>query len=47
MVTLLYRIARAAAWGRAVGKLMSGNPAPIAKRVRNKIYFRMFGRFLK
>jgi hypothetical protein len=47
MVSLLYRIARAAAWGRAIGKLAAGNPKPIGKRLRNKLYFKAFGRFLK
>lgn len=47
MVSLLYRIARAAAWGRAIGKLVGGNPKPLAKRIRNKVYFRIFGRYLK
>lgn len=47
LTSLLYRAARAAAWGRAIGKLASGNPSPLAKRVRNKIYFRMFGKLLR
>jgi len=47
MVSLLYRIARAAAWGRAIGKLASGNARPVAKRVRNRVYFKAFGRFFR
>jgi len=36
MVSWLYRIARWAAWGRALGKLAEGNPMPLARRARNK-----------
>jgi hypothetical protein len=48
VASLLYRIARAAAWGRAIGKLASGNPSPIAKRVRNKyVYYKLLSRLLR
>jgi hypothetical protein len=47
MTSYLYRLARAAAWGRAIGKLASGNPLPLARRVRNKFIFRALGPWLR
>lgn len=48
MVSFLYRLARAAAWGRAIAKAASGNPKPILRRARNKyVYFRLLGKYLR
>ncbi len=47
MINLFYRAARTLAWGRAFGKLASGNPLPLARRARNRLYFRLFSRFLR
>jgi hypothetical protein len=47
MVDILYRIARAAAWGRAIGKLAAGNPRPLVRRVRNRYVYRAVGSALR
>ena len=47
MTSLLYRLARASAWGRAFGKLAGGNPLPLTRRVRNRAIMRVVGRFLR
>lgn len=48
MVSMLYRIARAAAWGRAIGKLASGNPKPLLRRTRNRLlYARILSRLFR
>jgi hypothetical protein len=43
----LYKAARIVRWGEVLGRAAAGNPKPLAKRIRNKFYFRMFGRFLR
>lgn len=36
MLSFLYGLARLAAWCRAFGKALGGNPRPLLRRVRNK-----------
>jgi len=43
----LYRLARAAAWGRALGRAAAGNPAALAKRIRNRAIMGIVGPFLR
>jgi hypothetical protein len=47
MVSLLYRIARAAAWGSATGRALHGNIKPLYHRFRNKIFYKALGRALR
>ena len=47
MISLLYAMARAAAWGAALGRLAAGNPRPLGKRLRNRAYLRFLERFLR
>jgi len=44
---LLYRLARASAWARAIGKLGGGNALPIVRRARNRYIMRVVGRILR
>lgn len=47
MISFLYALARAAAWGRATGKLAGGNPRPFVRRARNRIAYRALGNVLR
>lgn len=47
LVSFLYRLARGAAWGRAIGRAAAGNPTALLKRVRNRFVYRAVGRFLR
>lgn len=47
LVNGLYRAARIAAWGRAIGKAASGNPMPLARRVRNRYILRAISPVLR
>ena len=44
---ILYHVARLSNRARIVGKLISGNPRPLLRHERNRLYFRFFGRFLR
>jgi hypothetical protein len=47
MTRLLYRIARAAAWGRAISRAASGNPRALVRRIRNRPIYSLLGRILR
>lgn len=43
---VLYGLARMSNGIRIAGRLSRGNPRPFLRHVRNRAYFRAFGRFL-
>jgi len=43
----LYQAARLSNKARIAGQLFRGNPKPLLRHERNRLYFRIFGRFLK
>jgi hypothetical protein len=47
MISLLYRLARAAAWGRALGRLAGGHPGALLRRVRNRAILTRLGPWLR
>ena len=47
LTSTLYRLARGAAWGRAIGRAAAGNPTALARRVRNRAIFSILGPFLR
>jgi hypothetical protein len=47
MISLLYRLARAAAWGRAIGRAATGRPGSLVKRVRNRMILTRLGPWLR
>jgi hypothetical protein len=47
IVSLLYRIARAAAWARAGALAAQGRPLPLMRRIRNRPIMRVVGRALR
>jgi hypothetical protein len=46
IVSLLYRLARAAAWARAGSLAAQGRPLPLLRRIRNKQIIRVIGPLL-
>ncbi len=42
-----YGLARLSNKARIAERFLEGNPAPLLKHERDKVYFRLFGRFLK
>jgi hypothetical protein len=38
----LYRIARAARWAEVLSKALSGHPAPLARRLQNRVVMTKF-----
>jgi hypothetical protein len=47
MTNFLYRLARAAAWGRAIGRAAGGNPRALGRRIRNRPIYALLGRLLR
>ncbi|MBC5800881.1 MAG: hypothetical protein GIX03_12160 [Candidatus Eremiobacteraeota bacterium] len=47
LTSFLYRLARSAAWGRAVGRAATGHPRALYRRVRNREIMRVVGRWLR
>jgi hypothetical protein len=47
MVRLLYRLVRAAAWGRAISRAAGGNPRALGRRIRNRSIYALLGRILR
>jgi hypothetical protein len=47
MISALYRLARALAWGRAIGRAAGGRPGSLAKRVRNRYILGKLGPWLR
>lgn len=47
MIAMLYRLARAAAWGRAIGRAASGRPGSLLKRARNRVILGKIGPWLR
>ena len=47
LTRFLYHAARVANKARIAGQLLRGNARPLARYGRNRLYFRLFGRFLR
>lgn len=47
LTRFLYAAARASNKARIAGQLLRGNPTPLLKHERNRLLFRLFGRFLR
>jgi hypothetical protein len=47
MTRFLYRLARAAAWGRAISRAAGGNPRALGRRTRNRPIYALLGRILR
>lgn len=47
LTRFLYSAARASNKARIAGQLLRGNPAPLVKHERNRLLFRILGRFLR
>jgi hypothetical protein len=47
VISALFRLARALAWGRAIGRAAGGRPGSLAKRVRNRAILTRIGPWLR
>jgi len=47
MISTLYRLARALAWGRALGRAAGGNPNALFRRLRNRAVLTWLGPWLR
>jgi hypothetical protein len=47
MISALFRLARALAWSRAIGRAAGGRPGSLYKRVRNRAILTRLGPWLR
>lgn len=47
LTRVLYHAARLSNKARIAGQLLRGNPTPLLRHERNRLLFRIFGRFLR